>query len=376
MKKAVLISCFDWYSARLKPIRELLIEKKYDVTVLESDFDHINKKIISQTHPGCTYIHVPKYKSNLSISRVYSHLYFGRIVRRKLEQLKPDLIYCLVPPNNVARHCRAYKRTHPATKLIIDIIDLWPESMPLGKLRGTLPAKMWKKWRDDSIRVADHVFTECDLYQGKLERVLNSGKTSTLHLYKEQTTKEAALVDEIIKNQATNEHKTVKLAYLGSMNNIIDIDGICGVIKRFLDSGRKCELHAIGDGTGRVRFEQAVRATGCETIFYGSMFDETEKIRILAPCDYAFNMMKGDVAVGLTIKSMDYLSYGLPLINSIRGDTWNIVAKNRLGVNVEDGANWINTMDHESIRGYFQGHFSVESFRQTAESALRDAGIL
>ena len=42
-KRAVLISCFDWYDTRLKPIRDILIEMGYEVTVLTSDYDHIRK---------------------------------------------------------------------------------------------------------------------------------------------------------------------------------------------------------------------------------------------------------------------------------------------------------------------------------------------
>lgn len=45
-KKAVLISCFDWYTNRLKYIEEYLREKGYMSEVLLADFSHINKKYI------------------------------------------------------------------------------------------------------------------------------------------------------------------------------------------------------------------------------------------------------------------------------------------------------------------------------------------
>ena len=35
--------------------------------------------------------------------------------------------------------------------------------------------------------------------------------------------------------------------------------------------------------------------------------------------------MKQEVFVGLTMKSIDYFEAGLPIINNIHGDTWNIV---------------------------------------------------
>lgn len=360
MKKAVLISCFDWYNTRLRPIRELLIQKGYEVAVLEMDFHHINKEPIEVRYRECTYISVPEYKNNISISRLRSHLVFGKKVNQWIQENNPELICCQVPPNNVAKYCMQYKQSHPDTRFILDIIDLWPESMPLGKLKSTLPAKMWRNWRDKAITSADHVFTECDLYQEKLKNVLNPDKTSTLYLYKEQTDKEKEFVKKFIdeREQHVDDH-IIRFAYLGSMNNIIDIEGICEVIQQFQNQGYFCELHAVGDGESRDRFEEAVRETGCQTHFYGPAFDEIEKIKILAPCDYAFNMMKGDISVGLTIKSIDYLSYGLPLINNIRGDTWKMVEDLRIGINVDNDAE-IRNVDHNRVVRVFNERFTKE----------------
>ena len=44
--------------------------------------------------------------------------------------------------------------------------------------------------------------------------------------------------------------------------------------------------------------------------------------------------MKDTVFVGLTMKSLDYLSYGIPLINNIQGDSFEIVEKEKIGFNL------------------------------------------
>ena len=368
VKKAVLISCFDWYKKRLEPIRELLLNQGYEVTILTSDFNHIKKTEITERYLECTYIHVPSYKKNISLKRIKSHLFFGKCVKNKLNQINPDFIYLLLPPNNTAKYCTQYKKERPNTKLIVDIIDLWPESMPIGFAKKTPLAWIWKKWRNNAIRIADHVFTECTLYQEKLSYVLNPEKTSTLYLFKEQTEKEKLLVQDIIKNK--KDDGVVRFAYLGSMNNIIDIDGICNVLKAYISSGKKCEIHAIGDGESRNKFKQMVDNTGCKTFFYGKIFDEIEKIKILAPCDYAFNMMKDNVSVGLTIKSIDYLSYGLPLINNIKGDTWNLVQKEKIGTNVGCDTIELGVFDHEIVQGVFNTRLTKEIFVKSLSEAI------
>lgn len=363
MKKALLISCFEeWYKERLEPICGLLNNKGYDIKCLLSDYNHISKKYSKKNSDICEYIHVPKYKSNISLQRIRSHFVFGKRVNAVINEYQPDLVYLILPPNNTAKYCTRYKNNHSNTMLIIDIIDLWPESMPIGWAKNTIPAKIWRNWRDDVIRMADHLFTECELYQEKLKYVIESSKTSTLYLFKEQTEEESQLVRKIIDKR--KKDNIIRFAYLGSMNNIIDIEGICKVIKYLVDSGKTCELHAIGNGENKEAFENAVRNIGCEMHFYGSIFNEIEKIKILAPCDYAFNMMKSDVSVGLTIKSIDYVSYGLPIINNIKGDTEYFVNRDNIGVNYakSESIDFTKVVDHREIYSFYLQHFTKEVF--------------
>ena len=44
--------------------------------------------------------------------------------------------------------------------------------------------------------------------------------------------------------------------------------------------------------------------------------------------------MKNSVCVGLTIKSIDYFQHGIPIINNIQADTFEIISKFRVGVNI------------------------------------------
>ena len=369
MKKALLISCFNWYKARLEPVREILIEKGFDVTVLIADFDHIQKKPIEKKYEECTYVQVPPYSSNLSLQRIQSHLAFGKEVKKTLERLNPELVYVQIPPNNAAKHCAEYKKKNQDTRLILDIIDLWPESMPLGRLKDTLPAKKWKKWRDDCTEAADHIYTECRLFQEKLQ--LPKEKTSVLYLFKDQKQDESESVKRLIQQKAEKREKEeIKFAYLGSMNNIIDIKGICDIIKQYIQKGYACELHAIGDGENKGEFEDSAENIGCDSFFYGPIYNEKEKIRILAPCDYALNMMKESVEVGLTIKSVDYMSYGLPMINSIKGDTWDMIERWGIGINVTGKETEAKEIDHEAVHQYFQKNFSRESFEKNLRASL------
>lgn len=52
--------------------------------------------------------------------------------------------------------------------------------------------------------------------------------------------------------------------------------------------------------------------------------------------------MKESVVVGFTMKSLDYLRNGLLLLNNIHNDTWQLVEKYDIGINVGSSARFIN----------------------------------
>lgn len=354
-----------------------MILKDYDVTVLIADYDHIGKKKIRERYPECTYINVPEYKRNLSISRVRSHIIFGKEVGKRLKSLRPDLIFLQLPPNNSAWYCTQYKKLHPETKYYIDLIDLWPESLPLKGADKTLIVKYWKSVRDNSLPAADHVFTECALYRKKLAKVLNREKTSVLYLYKKQTEEGHKLVNQKIKKRRIHSDK-LSFAYLGSINNIVDMEGILKVLKGITARGISTSIHIVGDGEGRNRFLKTLKAAGVKVYFYGAVFDQMRKIKILGNCDFAFNMMKESVLVGLTIKSIDYFSMGLPIINNIKGDTWEIVRRYGAGVNVDDPEYaWESILDCDagdvSQKAYalYLKVFTEDRFKKCLKEAMR-----
>ncbi len=366
-KRAVIISCFDWYESRLKPIKTILEDKGYRVIVLTSDYDHIKKEKINRRNPDCIYISVKEYKKNISFARLNSHYIFAKKVLKQLNTIHPDLVYTLVPPNSVADVCKKYKHSNPNSKLVFDVIDLWPESMPGEKFHNTLPFQYWRRLRDNSLKEADHIFTECRLYQEKFDPTLRD-KCSTLFLYK----KDNKIFENMDKKKNQLKRKdgknALKLCYLGSINHIIDIEGISHVVD-ILSRNYAVEVKVIGKGENKDAFLNALKKTGAEVNYYGAIYDEKEKFALLKDCDFALNMMVESVSVGLTTKSIDYLSYGLALINNIKGDTWTLVNEKRVGINYDgdDGrfmADIQDSMIRESkaIHEIYREMFSEEAF--------------
>lgn len=379
--KAILISCFDWYEKRLKPIREILEYKNYDVKILTSDFDHIRKNYITNKNnlKGCQYVHVSSYKRNISIRRLYSHFSFAHSIYTILEKENPDLVYALLPPNSVAKYCIKYKQKHEDKKVIFDVIDMWPESMPINSIKKTIPYLMWKNMRDKNIAKADYVFLECDLYQKEL-KACQPSNFSTLHLFKEQTENEKQLIRSMVKakNDFNCAENTMILGYVGSINNIIDIVSIRQLVG-LLSKEYQVEVRVIGEGENRKTLLAELEKENVKVKYYGELYEENKKIEILTPCDFALNIMKDSVKVGLTIKSIDYFSYGIPIINNIKGDTWKIVEDKNVGINFNQQS-FLNDIRkyrkkgnmHVAVLDVYDDLFSKKAFVRQVEKGINE----
>lgn len=376
MNRAILTSGFNWYEKRLQIIREELISRGYEVVVLLSDFDHIAKAPIKKRYEECIYLPTLSYSKNLSFARVRSHIDFGKSVAQFLKDSNPDLIYALVPPNSVAKQCLIYKQQHPIVDYVVDVIDLWPESMPISFLKKSFLARKWAEMRDQSLKQADGIVLECDLYRQSLPSDLKTSHITTLRLYSDYTEDELLLAEKVNQHHYFSpEQKQISFAYIGSLNSITDYEGILGIVKTFVSKGWQVTCHIIGEGQNRQEFISNLSATGCQVDYHGMIFDNSTKIKIVGVCDFAFNMMIDQVAVGLTMKSLDYLSIGLPIINSIKGDTWELVETCGIGLNYEGDPEQLclecETLDYAKTRAKVSKVLRTQFTRQAFEGQVK-----
>ena len=369
--KAVLVNCFDTYEDRVDLVHEFFKEQGYDVTVIQSDFRHFKKVHREEPKEEFVFVKSKPYYKNLSVSRLSSHYKYGADAFKIVEELKPDLLYTFVPPNSLAKFAASYKQRHKEVKLILDLIDLWPETMPIGKAKKFPPFTFWGAMRDKSLKYADLVITECDLYQSVLCDALKGVKTETVYLAKRGI--------DVVSNPQLSEDE-LHLSYLGSINNIIDIPKIKEIIET-IKKYKHVTLHIIGDGESKQELIDAARAGGATVEYHGKIYDPQKKQDIFDKCHFGLNIMKDSVCVGLTMKSIDYFQHGLPIINNIPADTAEIVEKYGVGVNILENAynenqklflnierNLKNRLKASEL---FQSKFSTDAFIKKMEDVFQ-----
>lgn len=320
---AVIITNSDMYEERAELIRSHLSDS-HSVTVISTDFLHIKKCKRETGREGFVHLPTRPYRKNISAGRMLSHYCFAKSAFAELERYSPELIWVMLPANSNAHFAVRYKRAHPEVKLVFDIIDMWPESFPLKKLSKLPPFTLWRNMRDRSLKYADAVVAECDLYREMLADKLSTLPSFTLYLAKEA---------EGVKASPVLPERGISLCYLGSVNNIIDIPLIASLVAE-LARRTEVTVRIVGSGERMGEFAEAIRSAGGQAILHGAVYDPTEKQRIFDMCHFGINVMRDSVCVGLTMKSMDYLKGGLPLVNNIKCDTARFVESYGAGVNI------------------------------------------
>lgn len=326
-KTAYFISSTNHYNVRTGKFVNDYVKKGYDVIYVTSDFDHMTKKrYCFNEYKNSKQLHVISYKKNLSISRILSHLMFSYKTFYMLLACKPELVYVEVPNNSLVKSSAKYKKINNA-EIIVDVFDMWPESMPV-KTKNIIVNRgfnIWRNFRNKNLKFADQIWIECDYY-----RELLSAQKINLPMETKYLTLENA--ETSIETKVSEDE--IDLCYLGSINNIIDISLIEKIVSE-LAKNKRTRIHIIGDGERKDEFLEILKQNSIEIIDHGKVYEIDKLQEIFNQCWFGVNVLREGLAIGITMKSISYFRGGLPIINTVQGDTSRFVEECNIGINVD-----------------------------------------
>lgn len=299
-------------------------ERGYNTKVLYSSFSHSLKKQRELSNEKFISLKTISYSSSLSINRIISYLIFTYKVFKFLGKNSFDIIYVNLPPNSIGLSVLLRKKSY--SKLIVDVIDLWPESIPYNNniitnsiiyILGIIPKMIRKKLLD----VSDFCITESEYFLKELN-LQKKNNSKVIYIKKFQT--EPPIFEDLTEN--------LSIIYLGNIGAIYDFESLFKIIKG-IEKKRKVELHILGLGPLSDWLFKHLKSLKINFHYHGASFDESFKKNIISKCWFGFNGYKQNTEVALSYKSVDYLSYGVPLLNSAKEDTDRIVDTKRIGYN-------------------------------------------
>lgn len=360
--KALIITCFESNEERVLYVNNVLKLINFETVIISTDFSHMRKEKRNNIPDNYIAINTKPYAKNLSLDRINSHRQFAKDTFDLVRENNPDLIWLMIPANSLLKEAKQYKEENSDVRIIVDVIDMWPESLPIRFNKNMFPFNIWRNIRKNNINCADIVVTECNMYQNILSNEYD-GRIKTLYWAKEN--KNSVDILDLPEEK-------LSLCYLGSINNIIDIDKIEAIVST---SDMPVELHIIGSGENKEDMLERLSKV-CYVIDHGIVIDDDKKAEILGKCHAGINIYKKGLYIGLTMKCIDYFRYGLPIINNIKGDSWDIVQKYNVGINIDDNTildsnKLINMRTHnDSIYDLYKSNFSKDTFMKRCREII------
>ena len=331
---------------RTSYIAELLAKEGYEVDLLTSTFQHWEKRrrdIVDPKYHELPYevifIDEPGYRSNINLRRVYSQNVFSKNLRTYLERYGSDydLIWCQIPPNNIAAAAGAFAHEH-GIPFIVDINDLWPEAM---KMVVDVPVLSDFTF-SDFVRDAAIAYASASAVVGTSNEYAQRCMQDIPH----RTVYVGVDIDRfdggIQKYGATIEKREDEfwVAYAGSLAKSYDIETLiraCQYAAPIIrdELGLRLQLQILGDGPYRQRLENTAAQTPGLVTFNGYV-DYQIMAAYLFESDILVNSLIKSAPQSIVSKIADYLCAGKPIINT--GESVEFKDKclrDGFGVNVE-----------------------------------------
>ena len=323
--KVIIISNFHENNSisRTNIAFNYFVSKGFDAVVLYSTFSHSLKKQRLLDNPKFFPLKTISYNTSFSMRRIISYLLFAYRVFIYLKRVKVDIIYFNLPPNILA--LAVYSALRKKCKYIVDIVDLWPESIPhnnsLVRCLVNVVGTPIKSFRNKALQFSNYKITESTYFYNTLN-LNNYTNAKTIQLKKTQTEAPSFL-------KTSDE---LSLVYIGNIGLIYDYASLIKIILK-VQRIRLVTLHIIGLGPMKDWLIEKLKKNKINYYYHGPIFDEKLKKKILETCWFGYNGYKNFTEVALSYKSIDYLSYGLPLINSAKKDTVDLIKSNKIGFN-------------------------------------------
>jgi len=338
--KILIISLFGEISntnSRVYKIDRAFFAK---TTFVSPNYDHASKTFKAPTHTEeqtrvkSYYLPVPAYSKNLSIKRLYSHLVFAFKLFSFLKKLseKPDLVVCLMPTSSAAYLAGKYCRRNNIYYMV-DVIDLWPDSLiPLSnnkKLLHFLVAP-WRYLTRKAYKYANYISGESKAY-AKAAHDINP-QVPWSYTYLGVDVFEARNLIDRSKLEIQRSSDEIWLCYGGSLSNSYDFETILNALKIIHSHKIRYKMIFVGEGEKRQFIETFSRKNSLNIEVTGRLSYQ-DYLKCLSLCDIGFNSFIKGTKVVHSYKFNDYCAAGLYILNNLKGETAEMIDKYDVGLN-------------------------------------------
>lgn len=291
-------------------------------------------------------LHGCGYSSNFSPARYLDHRLVARKFRKRGSRLQPpDVIVTSMPCHHLAFEAVRYARSRNIP-VLVDIRDLWPDiflekihnssSRKLGRLTLYLEFKRLRSL----LREADGITAVSKGYlQWALEKAeRGGGEWDRVFLLGYKPPQKTSIIPKSPKLSEWLQGQEGKklLLFIGTFGFSYELSAVVQAAHRLQSSGRE-DVCFILAGTGEQ--EEMIRreSAGLPNLLLPGWLD-AEEIAVLLRLGYLGLMPYTKIAPqSLPNKPFEYLSTGIPLVSSLKGEMAELISDHGLGLNYQPG---------------------------------------
>lgn len=288
------------------------------------------------------------YKKNISFVRIKYHQVLAKEFARKCQKKEvPDVIICCWPTQQFAKEAVKYgKRNH--VPVIIDVRDLWPDIFVrvFPKSFQGLASVLLVPMKCTATKIFKEATGICSMslsglkwgcsYAGRppasFDRCIYIGNPKINideKCFKEQLIKWHALG---VKEENWNICIFSTLSKTG-----LDLDTVISAVKRLAEKYTDIYLIVGGKGDAEDYFK-SIGGNSSNIIFAGWLDqDQMNSLMMISKCGMYCLKNREDLKDTFSNKVIQYLSGGLPVINSLQGFAKWYLHKNEIGYTYQEG---------------------------------------
>lgn len=324
----------------------LLHEHGYDVDFITSGFQHWEKRQRDVEHFDAgtdaytiRFIEEPFYPKNMCPQRIWAHHVVAKRVSEYFDEHHDyDLIYCQIPPNDVAREIgkAAHRFKIP---FVVDVNDLWPEAFRVAfdvpVLSDILFAPFYRQAKA-VYQMADAVVGTSDEYRERGLRDARAGIPSeTVYVGNQLCEFDAGVVANAL--QIDKPIDEIWVSYAGTLSACYDLETLVRAMAMVQKTHPEAKLQILGDGSERDNLKAAAHSSGAEVVFHGYL-PYSQMAAWLSKSDITINSLVEKAAQSIVTKIGDYLAAGKPMVNTSCSKEFRAkVEADGFGVNVKPG---------------------------------------
>lgn len=339
----------DERKMRSNLLAEELARRGHEVVLWVSAFDHNAKKwaiksgddLIKRDGISVRVLKGTGYRKNVSLARYIDHRViawqFGRLAKT---QNKPDVIVASLPPHDLAYQCVKYARANDVP-VIVDIRDLWPDifvdSLPsqirfLGRALLFNDFKMVKKTLGEAncLTAVSNSFFEWGL---KYADRLKSESDRVFYLgYHEPGMFSSDSIDEEFRCLLDNLREKKVVTFIGSFSWNQDTQTLVDCIMSYKNNGVVFVVTGSGSEYEFVRSE----LSSCDNCYLVGWLNRVEIDALLSVTDIGVCPYPENSEI-FPNKAFMYMSQGIPIASSLKGDLEKIIESEHIGINYTPG---------------------------------------